>query len=91
MIKRLRASSSKRNLPTGHELQTLNSGPERDGRGLLTPRAAGILGASFVIALCAGVLTYLAIGNMPARAAGAVIAAGAAFAGTVRLLDSIIT
>jgi len=52
---------------------------------LLSGRAAAIIGASFVIAVCAGTLTYLTAGKSSASLAGA-----AAFAGAIRLLDSII-
>ncbi len=66
------------------------SGLDRDGSGLVSARSAVILGASFLIALIAGVLAYLTLGRFPADLAGAVLAAGAAFAGAVRLLMAII-
>ena len=66
------------------------SGRDRDGGGLLSPRSAVILGASFLIAVIAGVLAYLTLGRFPADLAGAALAAGTAFAGAVRLLMAII-
>jgi hypothetical protein len=57
---------------------------------LLTPRSAGILGASLVIAACTGVLTYLAMWRLATGLPTALLAAGAAFAGAIRLLDTII-
>jgi hypothetical protein len=66
-------------------------GRERDGSGLLSARSAAILGASFLIAVIAGVLAYLTLGRSPADLAGAGLAAGTAFAGAVRLLMAIIT
>jgi hypothetical protein len=66
-------------------------GRERDSSGLLSARSAAILGASFVIAVIAGVLAYLTLGRPPADFAGAALAAGTAFAGAVRLLMAIIT
>ncbi len=66
------------------------SGRDRDGGGLLSARSAVILGASFIIAVIAGVLAYLTLGRSPADLAGAALAAGTAFAGAVRLLMAII-
>ena len=66
------------------------AGLDRDGSGLLSARSATILGASFLIALVAGVLAYLTLGRFPADLTGAVLAAGTAFAGAVRLLMAII-
>ncbi len=59
-------------------------------RGLLSARSAAIIGTSFLVALIAGVLTYLALGRSAAGVAGALLAAGTAFAGTIRLLLTII-
>jgi hypothetical protein len=70
---------------------TETSDRERDGSGLLSARSAAILGASFLIAVIAGVLAYLTLGRSPADLAGAGLAAGTAFAGAVRLLMAIIT
>jgi len=65
--------------------------PEISGTGgLLSARSAAILGASFLIGVIAGALTYLTLGRSPADLAGAILAGGAAFAGTVRLLMTII-
>jgi hypothetical protein len=65
--------------------------PEKTGvDALLSARSAAILGASFLIAVCAGILAYLALGRFPADLAGAVLAGGTAFAGAVRLLMAII-
>jgi len=66
------------------------SGYYRGGGGLLSARSAIILGASFLIAVIAGVLAYLTLGRSPADLAGAALAAGTAFAGAVRLLSTII-
>ena len=66
------------------------SGHVRGQGGLLSARSAAILGASFVIAVAAGVLAYLTLGRFPADLAGAALAAGTAFAGAVRLLMAII-
>jgi hypothetical protein len=66
------------------------SGNDRDRGGLLSARSAAILGASFLIAVIAGVLAYLTLGRFPADLAGAALAAGTAFAGAVRLLMTII-
>ncbi|MGH3292645.1 MAG: hypothetical protein ACRDP7_12635 [Trebonia sp.] len=66
------------------------SGHNRDGGGLISGRSAAILGASCLIAVIVGVLAYLTLGRFPADLAGAALAAGTAFAGTVRLLMVII-
>jgi hypothetical protein len=104
MIKRLRESSSKGNLPNRHDPQTghdpglyahdpghyAHDPGEYGDRGLLTPRSAGILGASAAIAACTGSLTYLSLGHLSAGLPTALLAAGAAFAGAIRLLNGII-
>jgi hypothetical protein len=54
-----------------------------DGGFFMTPRQAGILGASVVIALSAGWLTYLNTHGL----GWAALACGTAFAGAVRFLD----
>jgi serine/threonine kinase PknH len=129
MIKSLRETGSKGNIPHRHDPETgppessgplqgpgpqqgsgppyssgpqQGSGPQQDPGprqdpashgALLTPRSAGIFGASVVIAACAGVLTYLAMGRLATSTTGlptALLAAGAAFAGAIRLLDTII-
>jgi hypothetical protein len=53
---------------------------------LITLRAAFVLGSGLVTGTAAAILTYLAT----ARPAGAVLAGGAACAGTISLLHSII-
>jgi hypothetical protein len=63
---------------------------EPGAKGLLSARSAAILGASFLIAVVAGVLTYLALGRSATGLAGAILAAGTAFAGAIRLLITII-
>lgn len=68
--------------------ETSDSG--QSSRCLLSARSAAILGASFLVALITGVLTYLALGRSAAGVAGALLAAGTAFAGTIRLLLTII-
>jgi hypothetical protein len=65
--------------------------PEISGQGgLLSARSAAILGASFLVGVIAGALTYLVLGQSSAALAGAILAGGTAFTGTVRLLMSII-
>jgi len=100
MIKRVIASPSRGNLPHHHDRQTPGRGSvgETDPRPeerLLSLRAAGILGASVLVALFAGMLTYLAAGGLArggwgADTASAVIAVVVAFAGTVRFLNAIV-
>jgi hypothetical protein len=90
MIKRLRESSSKGNMPYHHDPQTGQDHDRCGDPGLLTPRSAGILGASVAVAACAGGLTYLSLGHPSAGLPAALLAAGAAFAGAIRLLDAII-
>ena len=53
---------------------------------LLTLRAGFILSAGVMVGVAAGILTYLAA----RRAADSVLAGGAAFAGSVTLLNSLI-
>jgi hypothetical protein len=61
--------------------------PSQSGQqALITLRAAFVLGAGLVTGSAAGTLTYLAT----ARPAGAVLAGGAACAGAISLLHSII-
>ena len=57
---------------------------------MLTGRSAGIIGASFLISVTAGVLTYLAVGSSHADLGAAFLAGGAAFASAIRLLNSVI-
>jgi len=88
MIKRLQKKASQEKVPSSRRRETPEIGPFADR--LLTGRSAGIIGASFVIAVCAGALTYLAVSKPGTGLAGAILAGGAAFAGALRLLDSII-
>jgi hypothetical protein len=71
------------------DFKTRNRGSDKD-RWLLTSRSAGILGASFLIGVVAAGFAYLAVGKPGPGLAGAVLAGGAAFAGAIRLLNSII-
>jgi hypothetical protein len=66
------------------------SGSEAVAKGLLSARSAGILGAALLVALIAGVLTDLALGRTGSALAGAILAAGTTFAGTIRLLMTIV-
>jgi len=84
MTRRLRQSSSGGNIPRRHDWETYDRG--HGGGALLSARSAGILGASLIIAACAGGLACLAMGGPPAGLPGALLAGGAAFAGAVRLL-----
>ena len=63
--------------------------PSGSKGGLLSARAAAILGASFLIAVIAGALTYFAVGKSAASLPSGILAAGAAFPGAIRLLNSI--
>jgi hypothetical protein len=101
MIMRVSPNHSKGNLPKDYNWPTGDHGPAEGGdeggertdphqRGLLSARAAGILGASFIVAMGAGGLTYLVVGTPVAGLAAAGLAAGAAFAGAIRLLIAII-
>lgn len=96
MSKRVGENHPDGNLPRRNSRETPHR--ESDGVGGLLPgRWAAILGASFMIAGCAGTLAYIAayyaVGR-PAEAVAAFAAAalmfGTAFAGSVRLLNSII-
>jgi hypothetical protein len=61
--------------------------PSRDGRFLLTQRAAVIVFAALIAGLATGVLVYLATAN-PAEA---ILAGGTAFGGAVKLLNTVIS
>jgi hypothetical protein len=87
MLVRLSNHSQERNPHRGPGPE--NPGSEGNG-ALLSARSAAILGASFLIAVIAGVLAYLTLGRFPADLAGAILAAGTAFAGAVRLLVAIV-
>lgn len=63
-------------------------GRQAGGPGpLLSLRSAVILGASVLVSGCAGILTYLLVGSIPA----AVLAAAPAFGGAVSLFNGIIS
>jgi hypothetical protein len=61
--------------------------PSREGRFLLTQRAAVIVFAALIAGLATGVLVYLATGNP----AGAILAGGTAFGGAVKLFNTVIS
>ena len=87
---RARRQLSKHDLPESRNPET--SKPDIAGkRGLLTLRAAVILGSSLVLAFAAGTLTYLSsprhAGGMPITT---IAAAAAVFVAAVKLLDAII-
>jgi hypothetical protein len=87
---RARRQLSRRDMPEGRDPETSKPDLPR-GKGLLTLRAAVILGSSLVLAIAAGILTYVSsarhAGGMPTTA----MAAGAAvFVAAVQLLDAII-
>jgi hypothetical protein len=92
MIKRITGS------PSGREPSPPGLGEgqvDQREKSLLTARAAGILGASLIVSLSTAGLTYLAVGGLapgeiPAATASAAIAAVAAFAGSVRFLNSVV-
>jgi hypothetical protein len=90
MSRRLRQSSYRGNPPPGGRQEIREREPADGGAGLLSPRSAGILGASIVIAACAGCLAYLAAGDPRAGLPSAFLVAGATFGGAVKLLIRII-
>ncbi len=81
----LRQSRSDGNLPDAEDSKTA----VRES-ALLTPRAAGILGASAIVAVCAGVLAWMALGRVASAWPGAVIVGATAFAGAVTFFRGII-
>jgi hypothetical protein len=89
MFQRLQKKAAQQKVPSSRYLETPETTPATNGK-LLSGRAAAIIGASFVIAVCAGTLTYLTAGKSSASLAGAILIGAAAFAGAIRLLDSII-
>lgn len=89
MFQRLQKKASQQKAPSSSYWKTPESAPTTNSK-LLGGRAAAIIGASFVIAVCAGTLTYLAAGKSGASLAGAILAGAAVFAGAIHLLDSII-
>lgn len=89
MFQMLQKKVSQQKVPDSRRGETPETASPTNGK-LLSGRAAAIIGASFVIAVCAGALTYLAAGKSSASLAGAIVVGAAAFAGAIRLLDSII-
>lgn len=89
MIIRVSDDPPEGNLPGHGDPETPHGLPGSAVR-LLSGRAAAILGTSFLIAVIAGVLTYLALGHSAAGLPSGILAAGAAFAGAIQLLNSII-
>ncbi|MCC5581867.1 hypothetical protein IMZ11_40330 [Microtetraspora sp. AC03309] len=61
--------------------------PVQSTSTLLSVRSALILGLSLIFGAAAAVLTYFAVGS----AAGAILAAGAATAGAIGLLNQIVS
>ena len=84
MFRRLSKPSSPGKMPGEEDRQT------PDINKMLSGRWAGIIGASFFIALCAGGLAYLAAGRSAASVPAAVLASGVAFAGALNFLNSLI-
>jgi hypothetical protein len=89
MFQRLQKKASQQKVPSSPYWETPETARASNSK-LLSGRAAAIIGASFVIAVCAGTLTYLAAGKSSASLAGAILVGATAFAGAIRLLDSII-
>jgi len=89
MIQRLQKKASQQKVPSSHNWETPETAPTTSSK-LLSGRAAAIIGASFVIGVCAGTLTYLTVGKRSPSLAEAILVGAAAFAGAIRLLDSII-
>jgi hypothetical protein len=89
MITRLQLRASAGKVPSSPSRETPEAAPNSSSK-LISGRSAGIFFASFLIAVCAGALTYLMAGRSGASLAGAILASGATFAGAIRLLDSII-
>lgn len=89
MFQRLQKKASHQKVPSSRYWKTPETAPITNSK-LLSGRAAAIIGASFVIAVCAGTLTYLTAGKSSPSLAGAILVGAAAFAGSIRLLDSII-
>jgi hypothetical protein len=89
MIIRVSDDPPEGNLPGHGDPQTPDRKP--DGKaGLLSARSAAILGASFLIAVIAGMLADIALGKSAASVPSSILAAGTTFAGAIRLLNSII-
>jgi hypothetical protein len=90
MITRLQLRASREKVPGAPGRETPQTAAI-SGSKLISGRSAGIIFASFLIAVSAGALTYLMAGKSGASLAGAILAGGATFGGAIRLLDSIIT
>jgi|HubBroStandDraft_5_1064220.scaffolds.fasta_scaffold2798929_1 hypothetical protein len=89
MIQRVQKKVSQQQVPSSRDWETPEAAPTTSSK-LLSGRAAAIIGVSFAIAVCAGTLTYLTAGKRGASLAEAILVGAAAFAGAIRLLDSII-
>jgi hypothetical protein len=89
MIMRLQLRASRGKVPSGPSPETPET-PENSDSKLINGRSAGIIFASFLIAVAAGALTYFMAGKSGASLAGAILAGGATFGGAIRLLNSII-
>jgi hypothetical protein len=89
MIQRLQKKTSGQKVPSSRDRETPETPPTASSK-LLSGRAAAIISASFAIAICAGTLTYLTAGKRGESLAEAILVGAAAFAGAIRLLDSII-
>jgi hypothetical protein len=100
MSKRVTLSLSKGKMPDDPRPQTHAEDPpvtkpRLNEKPLLSGRAAGIIGASLVFAMCAAALTYLAAdrltsSDMIAAIASAVFVAASVFASGVRFLNTIV-
>jgi hypothetical protein len=89
-LTRVKQNPSKRNVPQGQRCETPPTGADEDG-GMLTSRSALILGASIIVGVCAGGLTYLAAVRPAVAVLTAAIFAGSiACAGALRRFSAII-
>jgi hypothetical protein len=86
MFNRLSKSVSPGKVPGAVGPETAESAPI--DQKTLSGRWAGIIGASFAIAVIAGILTYLATGKSGASMYGGILAGGAAFTSAVSFLNS---
>jgi hypothetical protein len=87
---RAREKLSEQDLPEHRNPETSKS-DFHGKRGLLTLRAAVILGSSLALAAAAGTLTYLSgPRHVDGTPAAAIAAAAAVFVAAVKLLDAII-
>jgi len=88
MFTRLSNSASPRKVPGAVGTETAQSAPI--DHKTLSGRWAGIIGASFMIGIIAGILAYLATGKSGASIAGGILAGGAAFTSALSFLNSLI-